>query len=330
MTIDVLTPAAGLITLAALIPLAAFFQVSRHADRVRRAVGLPALPLRRCLTPMIALLSVAALLGLAAMQPFLQRTSTRRVRSDAEVLMVLDVSRSMLAQTSPDAPTRLERAKAAAERLRAGLPVVPVGIASLTNRVLPHLFPSADQERLPGDARPGDRNRATSAGHELPHRASNRASRTRPALPPSRALRPNISFRRPPVAGSWSCSRTARARSSPPTECGAKPSRSRYRDRLPSAPGVQGSESSATAPPSPGTPPTRRPVRRWTGSRRRPAVASTTTMILDTPSGRFVKTSATGRPASRRTNVRQPFALAPYLATAAFLPLVLLLWRRDR
>lgn len=146
MTIEFLTPAGGLLALAVLFPLAAFVHISRRAARVRRALGLPALAMRRRLVPVIALLAVTALLGFAAMQPFLQRTTTRRVRSDAEVLMVLDISRSMLAQRSLDAPTRLARAIAAAERLRTALPGVPVGIASLTNRVLPHLFPSADED----------------------------------------------------------------------------------------------------------------------------------------------------------------------------------------
>jgi len=100
--------------------------------------------MRLRLVPVIALLAVAGLLGLAAAQPLLQRTTTRHVRSDAELLMVIDVSRSMLARRSLGGPSRLERAKVAGIRLSASLPGVPVGIASLTNRVLPHLFPSAD------------------------------------------------------------------------------------------------------------------------------------------------------------------------------------------
>ncbi len=59
---------------------------------------------------------------------------------------MLDVSRSMLAQPNLDSPQRIERAKAAASTLRASLSDVPVGLASLTDRVLPHLFPGTDQE----------------------------------------------------------------------------------------------------------------------------------------------------------------------------------------
>jgi hypothetical protein len=44
------------------------------------------------------------------------------------------------------AATRLERAKSAAAELRSSLDDVPVGLASLTNRVLPHVFPSTDKD----------------------------------------------------------------------------------------------------------------------------------------------------------------------------------------
>lgn len=146
MTLEFLTPAGAAIALAVLAPVAAFLGVSRRATRARRVLGLPEHPLRLRLVPVVAALAVAGLLALAAMQPLLERTTMVRVRSDAEALMVIDVSRSMLAREARGAPTRLERAKLAAIGLRASLPEVPVGIASLTNRVLPHLFPSADRD----------------------------------------------------------------------------------------------------------------------------------------------------------------------------------------
>jgi hypothetical protein len=62
------------------------------------------------------------------------------------IFVVLDITRSMLAQRDVDAPMRIDRAKAAATTIRASLPEIPVGVASLTDRVLPHLFPTADQE----------------------------------------------------------------------------------------------------------------------------------------------------------------------------------------
>ena len=76
----------------------------------------------------------------------LEQTKTLRVRTDAEVWFVLDVSRSMLAQADTGSPTRLDRAKAAASTFRASLSGTPVGIASMTTRVLPHLFPGANED----------------------------------------------------------------------------------------------------------------------------------------------------------------------------------------
>lgn len=146
MTLEFLTPVGALIALVVILPVAAFLGVSRRASRMRRGLGLPELSTRLRLVPLAAVLAVAGLLGLAATQPLLERTSTRQVRSDAEALLVIDVSRSMLARQSLGEPSRLERAKSAGEELRASLPSVPMGIASLTNRVLPHLFPSADKD----------------------------------------------------------------------------------------------------------------------------------------------------------------------------------------
>jgi hypothetical protein len=67
-----------------------------------------------------------------------------RTRTDAEAYVVLDVTRSMLASADPDGPTRLERARSIAARLRRAVPDVPVGIASFTNRIVPHVFPTTD------------------------------------------------------------------------------------------------------------------------------------------------------------------------------------------
>jgi hypothetical protein len=57
----------------------------------------------------------------------------------------MDTSRSMLASASAAAPTRFQRARKDALAVRAALADVPVGLASLTNRLLPHLFPSVDE-----------------------------------------------------------------------------------------------------------------------------------------------------------------------------------------
>ena len=80
------------------------------------------------------------------MQPVVSFDETRRVRTDAEAFVVLDTTRSMLARTAPGSPQRIARAKAIATAVHAAVPSVPVGLASLTDRTLPHLFPSADGE----------------------------------------------------------------------------------------------------------------------------------------------------------------------------------------
>ncbi|MGH3077260.1 MAG: vWA domain-containing protein [Gaiellaceae bacterium] len=146
MSIEFLSPLAGLVALLGLVPLAAFVDVRMRARRGRRAIGLPEPPRRARLVPLAALVAAAACLGLAAMQPVASLEETRRVRTDVEALVVLDTTRSMLASATPRSPSRMDRAKGVATALHARLPTVPVGLASLTDRTLPHLFPSADGE----------------------------------------------------------------------------------------------------------------------------------------------------------------------------------------
>ena len=96
------------------------------------------------LRALAALVGVFVLIALAATQPALSHDTVQRVRKDAQALFVLDTSRSMSAASGPSALTRLARAKQAATRLRAAIPDVESGIATLTDRVLPDLLPVAD------------------------------------------------------------------------------------------------------------------------------------------------------------------------------------------
>jgi hypothetical protein len=146
MRLTFLTPAAALVALAVLAPAVAALLTISRADRARAVLGLARPPRVRRLAPFAALALAAALLGLAATQPILERDVTLRVRSGTEAFVVVDVSRSMLARSDPEATTRIERAHAAAVELRERLPGIRVGVASLTDRVLPHLFPSSDEE----------------------------------------------------------------------------------------------------------------------------------------------------------------------------------------
>jgi hypothetical protein len=139
-----LTPMAALVALAVVIPLAAHALLERRARRVSRHLTLTPPPFRSRLGVPVAIAMVAGLLGLAAAQPVLSGTRTQVGRQDAEVYLLFDISRSMLAKTDPGSPDRLTRAKRLAQQLRTRLADVPVGIASLTDRMLPHLFPTLD------------------------------------------------------------------------------------------------------------------------------------------------------------------------------------------
>jgi len=141
-----LTPLGLLLALGCVLPVIALGFVARRARRVRALLGLREPSARRLLVAVASALAAGIFIGLAAAQPVLERTVAIRSRTDAEAFLVLDVSRSMLAQQDPGSPMRIERAKDAARRLRAALPEVPVGVASMTDRVLPHLFPSNDQD----------------------------------------------------------------------------------------------------------------------------------------------------------------------------------------
>ena len=140
-----LSPEAGLVALVVLVPLAALVVVARRARDLRALLGLEERG-RALRVGMVALVSVGVLVGLAAAQPVWAQTRTLRVRTDAETYFVFDTSRSMLASSGPSGRIRLDRAKGAALRLRERFPEVPAGVASITDRPLPHLFPSPDEQ----------------------------------------------------------------------------------------------------------------------------------------------------------------------------------------
>jgi hypothetical protein len=140
-----LTPIAALFGLLAAAPLAMFVSRRRRAERVQHALGLRADPPRRWILLVLSLAAVPVLVGVAAAQPVVTSTRTVPQRSDAEVFVVMDTSRSMLASSASGEPTRFERAQEDALALQEELEDVPVGIASMTDRVLPHLFPTVDR-----------------------------------------------------------------------------------------------------------------------------------------------------------------------------------------
>jgi hypothetical protein len=139
-----LTPAAALVATAVLLPLAAFLLAERRVATVRRLLELRPPRAGVDVGLLASLAAVVLVLALAAAQPALSRTQMQRIRTDAQVLFVLDVSQSMAASAGRRGSTRLERATAAAIRLRSSIPEVSSGVATLTDRVLPNLLPVPD------------------------------------------------------------------------------------------------------------------------------------------------------------------------------------------
>jgi hypothetical protein len=143
-TLSFLSPLGALVALAGLLPLAVFVRRERRAERVRATLrlGEPTRGAGRAV--LVALIAVPVLTGVAAAQPVLDRGQARQERADAEILFVFDTTRSMYASAAPDRPTRFDRGRRIASDVRAAVPDVRAGIASLTDRTLPHLFPTID------------------------------------------------------------------------------------------------------------------------------------------------------------------------------------------
>ena len=145
MELSFLTPLAGLFVVVALAPLLVWRARERRLRSVRGALRLEEPSRRSQLWLVAALAGICALLALAAAQPVVATTRKLPERTDAQVFFVLDTSRSMHASLGRDEPTRFERGRAIALAVRDALPEVPMGLASMTDGVLPHLFPTTDR-----------------------------------------------------------------------------------------------------------------------------------------------------------------------------------------
>jgi hypothetical protein len=176
MDVTFLTPVAGLVALLVIVPLAVMLLTERRVAEVRSALRLPEPRASRPLAA-IALIVLAALLGLGAAQPAVDTTKDRMARTDSEVMLVFDTSRSMLAASSAGGQTRFERAQKAALRLRRQLPEIPIGVVSLTDRVLPHLLPTVN-----GTAFDATIERTVGVDRPPPLQRSNRVASTFDAL----------------------------------------------------------------------------------------------------------------------------------------------------
>jgi hypothetical protein len=319
--VTLLTPLGLALALGAVVPLLALRLVRRRAQAVRETIGLPEPPLRARVAPVAAVFAAGGLLGLAAAQPRVEWTSVRYVRPDAEVFVVVDTSRSMLARSRPDAAIRFERARRAAIRVRAELQEFRVGVASFTDRVLPHLFPSGDEDvfratlfRSIGVDRPPPRGTFSTTATRLEALETVVSQRyfspevrrrlivvlTDGESVPISGARIAASFRRPPGVGSvfvhfWSEDESVYVGGGPEPQ---------YR-------------------PDPGA----RSILDAAAETLGGSVFGEAQLGAAISEARDLLGSAETVPEGERRN---RLALAPYLAGATFLPLALLLWRRDR
>jgi hypothetical protein len=321
VSLTFLSPAAVLVFLGCSLPLAALLKARARARDTRSAIGLREPPRGWYLVPVAALVGAATFVGLAAAQPVVEFDRTTRVRTDAEAFIVLDITRSMLAKKEPSGTSRLSRAKALALALRQTIPAVPVGLGSVTDRTLPYLFPTADEESFRatlaqsvGIERPpplgGFLSRATkleslasvvTQGFYSP-KARNRALvvLTDGETLPATQERLGSLFRRPPGVRAVFIQVWA-------------PDERVFAGRLPES----GYRPDPTA---------RAELERFAAE-----IDGAVFSERELGAAKQAVREIVGKgPTVVRGERRDHVALAPYLAGAAFLPLVLLLWRRDR
>jgi VWA domain-containing protein len=139
-----LSPLGALACLAAVVPLAALGLAVRRGEQAAHVLRLRPARRRTALAPAVLAAAACVCAGLAAAQPALRLHERTAIRTRSEVLYVVDVSRSMAAAPSATGETRLARARAVVRRLHAAAADVPSGLAGMTDRVLPYLFPTAD------------------------------------------------------------------------------------------------------------------------------------------------------------------------------------------
>ncbi len=143
--VSFLTPLGGLFVLAAALPLGALLMLERRAARIRRLLDVVG-PRRGSVAAVAAaLVTLSALVAVAAAQPVVVREKMVSERADAQAFILFDTSLSMRAARGPDTPSRLQRAKRMAIQLQQALPDLPFGIAAMTDRSLPLLMPTTDR-----------------------------------------------------------------------------------------------------------------------------------------------------------------------------------------
>ena len=118
--------------------------MEHRTRRLRNLFSLAESRRRDLVTAACALTLLPALVAVAAAQPVVIRKEALTQRLDTQVFLVFDTSLSMSARNGLQSPTRLERSKLEAEALVPRLGDIPVGIATLTDRILPNLMPTTN------------------------------------------------------------------------------------------------------------------------------------------------------------------------------------------
>ena len=171
MGVSFLTPWAAVVGVVALVGIALLVFSERRSRRLCTVLGLEPRPARSLAVDVTAIAMLGLLLGIGAAQPVISRVQATDGRADVEAIAVMDVSRSMLARPSRSGSARIDRARALAKELRFRIEDVPTGVASLTDRLLPHLFPT-----LSATAFTATVDRAIEIERPPPERRSNRAT----------------------------------------------------------------------------------------------------------------------------------------------------------
>ena len=147
MAVSLLTPSGLLLALGVVLPLVVLLFVRRRARTVRRGVALVEPPSRAFVATVVAF---ARDRRCSSASPQRSPWSSRRGRSASEPTRRPSSSSTCRGRCShgktPARHAASTRAKTFAKTLRASLPEIRFGVASITDRTLPHLFPSADRE----------------------------------------------------------------------------------------------------------------------------------------------------------------------------------------
>lgn len=171
MRVSLLTPLAGLVGVVGVVVVWMRVSAARRSRDVCIALGLEPQSRSQLAVDLVPVAAVTVLVALAATQPVVSRLAEQRGREGVEAIVVLDITRSMDARRAPGSPSRLDRARAMAKELRVALPEIRVGLASVTDRVLPHLFPTLGSNAFAAVA-----DRAIDIERPPPDRRSRRAT----------------------------------------------------------------------------------------------------------------------------------------------------------